>query len=87
MTTTNQLKPGNYMRVNAVMNYFNHSNIKSTLAGIIEKVCPKHRGEFDIYYDTKDLKSVITPDLFREMECEVTTHMILTEEEKTKPNF
>lgn len=81
------LQPGNYMKVNSVMNYFYHVNLKSTLADIVKKACTIHEGEFDIYYNTKDLKSVITPDLFREMECQVTTHMILTEEEKSKPSI
>ena len=60
------LQPGNYMKVNSVMNYFYHVNLKSTLAGIIKKVCPIHEGEFDIYFNTKDIKSVMMPDLFRE---------------------
>jgi hypothetical protein len=72
-----KLQPGNYMKVNSVMEYFYHYNVKSTLAEIIKKVCPIHEGEFNIYYSTKDLKSVIVPDLFREMECQVVTHMIL----------
>jgi hypothetical protein len=83
-----QLLPGNYMKVNSVMNFFCHDgNIKAALARIIKEVCPIHEGEFDIYYNTKDLKSIIVPDLFRELECQVITHMILNEEEKSKPSI
>jgi hypothetical protein len=71
------LQPGNYMKVESVLSYFNHYNVKSTLASIIKKVCPVHEGEFSILYDTKDLKSVIVPDLFRELECHVNTLMII----------
>ena len=72
----NKLPNGNYMKVKAVMNYFRHENAKSTLASIIEKTCPVCVGEYSDYYNTEDIKTVINPDLFREMECHVTTHMI-----------
>ena len=72
-----KLKPGNYMKVNRVIEILNHKFCKSTLASIVEKICPKHEGEYDIYYNTKDLKNVIESTLFRELECEVITHMII----------
>ena len=86
MTSTNQLKPGNYMKVSAVLNFI-ENHFKFTLQDVVQKVCPIHTGEFDVYYSTTDLKNVIISNIFREMECEVTTHMILTEEEKSKPNI
>jgi hypothetical protein len=76
------LQPGNYMKANRVIETLNHRFCKSTLASIIEKVCIKHEGEFGEYYNTRDLKSLIEPSLFRELECEVTTHMILSESDK-----
>lgn len=93
MTTTNQLKPGNYMKVSAVLNFIeNHFKFSlQTLyypgLDVVQKVCPIHKGEFDVYYSTTDLKNVIVPNIFREMECEVNTHMVLTEEELSKPNI
>lgn len=71
------LQPGNYMKCESVMDYFYHINVKTTLASIILKVCPIHGSEGYIFYNTKDLKSVMMPGLFQELECQVTTHMII----------
>jgi hypothetical protein len=71
------LKPGNYMNVDSVMNYLYHVNLRSTLVDIIKKVCPIHGCKLDIYYNTSDLKSVMRPDLFRELECHVITYMVI----------
>lgn len=82
MTKTNQLPSGNYMNAYHVIETLNHRFCRPTLASIAEKVCTKHQGEYGTYFSTTDLKNIMMPDLFKELECEVTTHMILSEEEK-----
>jgi hypothetical protein len=74
-----KLKSGNYMRVSKVIETLNHKFCRPTVSSIIEKICTKHEGEYDIYYNTKDLRNVIESSLFRELECEVTTHIIENE--------
>lgn len=78
METKTQLSPGNYMKTKKVIEALEHRFCKSTLASIVKKVCPVHTGELDVYYNTADLKNVIEPNLFRDLECEVITHMILS---------
>jgi hypothetical protein len=73
----NILKSGNYMNVGEVDDYLCHINLRPTLVDIIKKVCPIHECKLDIYYNTSDLKSVMRPDLFRELECNVITHMVI----------
>lgn len=73
---TNQLQSGNYMNAKHVIETLNHRFCRPTLASIAEKVCKKHQGEHGIYFNTTDLKNIMMPDLFKELECEVTTHMI-----------
>jgi hypothetical protein len=65
------------MNVESVQNYLNHIICRSTLSSIIKKICPIHEHESYIFYNTSDIKSVMMPDLFREMECHVTTHMVI----------
>ena len=73
----NQLKPGNYMKVSKV-NEFIENHFKFTLSDIVKKTCKIHEGEFDSYYDTADLKNVCAPFIFKEMECDCVTYMILS---------
>ena len=73
----NQLNPGNYMKINRVKETINIKFNRPTLVEIIEKYCEVHQGEFDVYYNTNDLKSVMMSDFFKELECEVITHVIL----------
>jgi hypothetical protein len=80
MKTVKNLPAGSYMKANAVQSYFQSVNLKSTLASIINITCPVYEGEYDVYYDTQDLKNVINPGLFRELECEVITHIIMSED-------
>jgi hypothetical protein len=39
----------------------------------------KHIGEYDVYFSTEDLKTIMTEDAFKWLECECTTHVILSE--------
>jgi hypothetical protein len=76
---TNQLQPGNYMKVTPVRLFLaKHFPIQEMNANKL----PKHEGEFDVYFQTSDLKTVMNESQFRELECEVITHMILSETEK-----
>ena len=81
MKTLTKLLAGQYMKVDAVQSYFQSVNLKSTLASVIRIVCPMHEGEYDLYYDTADLKNVIESGLFRELQCKVITHLILSKVE------
>jgi len=71
-----KLQPGNYMKVSKVTEFL-ENHFKSTLLDIVKKVCPKHEGEHNIYYSTADLKNLMMPYIFQELECEVVTHIIL----------
>lgn len=84
MNNSLKLAPGNYMKSSAVLHILYQIYQKPTLAETVEKVCPIHTGEFGQYFSTDDLKSVIDPVFFKDLQCEVVTHMILTEEEKMK---
>jgi hypothetical protein len=70
------LKSGNYMKVESVQDFVNHVICRSSLSGIINKVCKVYENESNKFYNTVDLKSIMMPDLFREMECQVITLMI-----------
>ena len=83
MKTSKKLPAGQYMKVDAVQSYFQSVNLKSTLV-VITVVCPMHEGEYGLYYDTADLKNVIEPSLFRELECDVITHIIPSKVEYLK---
>jgi hypothetical protein len=68
------LKPGSYMKISSVIRFLAKYNpIKEMEANKLTK----HKGEFDVYFSTADLKSIMNIDLFREMECECITHLIL----------
>ena len=72
----NQLQPGNYMKVFRV-NEWIQNHFKSTLGDCVEKTCKPHQGETDLFYSVQDLRSVVSPDLFKEMKCDCVTYMIL----------
>ena len=84
MKNVKTLPEGQYMKVESVQSYFQTKVLKSTLASVIQLVCPSYEGEYGLYYNVQDLRSVIVPDLFRELECEVTTHVILSKIEYLK---
>jgi hypothetical protein len=72
----NKLNPGHYMKCEPVMTYFYHINVKTTLASIILKACPIYSSEGHIFFNTIDLKSVISEELYRELSSQVTTHWV-----------
>jgi hypothetical protein len=74
----NSLQSGNYMKVTPVRLFLAMYPIECMNANKLEK----HMGEYDVYYKTSDLKTIMSASIFRELECEVTTHMILSEPEK-----
>ena len=72
----NPLKPGRYMKVDTV-SYFLCNNFPSQFKELSSlQIYP---GEYDTYYSTSDLKKIMSESLFKEMECECTTHVILSE--------
>jgi len=79
--TSANLSPGNYMEVKSVIDYLNHEICRPTLAHILMTIDYHTYNTFELYgmelYSTKDLQNIMMPDLFREMECSVTTHMVL----------
>ena len=74
----NSLQSGNYMKVTPVRLFLAMHPIECMNANKLEK----HMGEYDVYFKTSDLKTIMSSSIFRELECEVTTHMILSESEK-----
>jgi hypothetical protein len=84
MNTVPKLAPGNYMKSNALLHALYQIYRKPDLAETVEKNCPIHIGEFGQYFSTVDLKSIMDPAFFKNLECEIVTHMILSEEEKMK---
>jgi len=74
----NSLQSGNYMKVTPVRLFLAMHPIECMNANKLEK----HMGEYDVYFKTSDLKTIMSASIFRELECEVTTHMILSEPEK-----
>ena len=76
MSTTTSLQPGNYMKVTPVRlflsKYFPNIEMEANKL-------PKHTGEYDVYFNTTDLQTIMDKNLFQELECECITHMILTE--------
>jgi len=74
----NSLQSGNYMKVTPVRLFLAMHPIECMNANKLEK----HMGEYDVYFKTSDLKTIMSDSIFRELECEVTTHMIISESEK-----
>ena len=72
------LKPGHYMKVTPVRLFLSKwfPNIEMEANKLT-----KHEGEFDVYFSTSDLKTIMKLDIFKELECECTTHVILSEED------
>ena len=68
------LKPGQYMKVTSIRlflsKYFPNIEMQSNKL-------TKHESEYDVYFSTSDLKSIMPSDLFKDLECKVTTYMIL----------
>jgi hypothetical protein len=48
---------------------------------------PKHIGEYDVYFSIEDLKSIMSEDSFKWLECECTTHIILSESDLANWNL
>ena len=74
----NSLQSGNYMKVTPVRLFLAMHPIILMRANVLEK----HVGEYNFYFKTSDLKTIMSDSIFRELECEVITHMILSESEK-----
>jgi len=69
------LKPGRYMKTTSVLQKLSKFPIQQMNANKLTK----HIGEYDVYFSTEDLKSIMTEDSFKWLECECTTHVILSE--------
>jgi hypothetical protein len=72
-TTKQTLKHGNYMKVKYVNAYF---AIAPTHLKYVKEL-PQHKGRHDIYYSTEDLKSIMSPGMFNELEHICTTFLIV----------
>ena len=70
------LLPGQYMKTTSVLQF-----ISKWFPTQILKIqdLKKHLGEYDVYFSTADLKSVMSEDIFKEMEMDCITHIISTE--------
>ena len=69
-----KLAPGRYMRIGAVKEFF--GKYRSSMVEELESL-PVHRGEYSTYYSTDDIKPLADLDFFRDMECSVTTYLIM----------
>ena len=72
----NKLAPGRYMRTDAVKAFF--SKYRSSQVKDLESL-PLYIGEYSTYYSTADIKPLVEADFFRDMEVNVTTHLILSD--------
>lgn len=77
------MQNGNYMKASEVLNYLETKTFKFTLASVVKEVAPLIENE---WYSTKDLQNLITPTIFRQMECQVTTYMFHSEFDKAPIN-
>ena len=69
-----KLQPGNYMKVTPVLLFLAKHPIQCMNANKLTK----HIGEYNVYFNTEDLKPIMPKYLFEELECETVTHMILS---------
>jgi len=67
------LKPGCYMKTTSVLRFLSIFPTECMNANKLSK----HKGEYDVYFSTSDLKTIMSESLFKEIECECTTHLIL----------
>jgi hypothetical protein len=61
---------------NDVLDYLSIAVCKPALSDIIETLCTPHIVGGDAYYSCKQLRSYIYSQLYKEMECEVSTLMV-----------
>jgi hypothetical protein len=66
---------GTFMKKSEVIDYIEQEAYKWTLSDIIQKTCEVHVTLSGLYYSTKDLRNIITPKIFRELETKVNTHI------------
>jgi hypothetical protein len=69
----NSLKPGCYMKTTSVLRFLAKFN---PIQEMEANKLTKHIGEYDVYFSTSDLKSIMPQSLFHECECECITHII-----------
>lgn len=74
MKTT--LQPGIYMKTRSVISWLDANLPNHKYAEQIIDECPIYKGSESNYFLTEDLKSIIKPDLFREMESDCITYII-----------
>ena len=72
----NSLPPGDWMLRNDVLDYLSITVCKPALSDIIETLCTPHIVGGDAYYSCKQLRSYIYSQLYKEMECKVSTLMV-----------
>lgn len=63
----NSITSGKYMKVTQVRLFLAKFN---PIQAMEANKLTKHECEFDVYFSTSDLKSIIKPDLFKKLECE-----------------
>jgi len=74
---TRTLSFGKYMACKPVFDAMYFQFCRPSAAEIIKKTCTVLRGEHTLFFDVEELKKVLTPDLFKDLECVVTTHWIV----------
>jgi hypothetical protein len=76
MKTTEKLPQGSYMKVTDVLDFCyknGHSSAAWMIRSKISSICVDVVG----YYKVDQLKDVLTEEFFKEIECSVTTEMVL----------
>jgi hypothetical protein len=72
-----KLPTGSYMKKVEVLDYVHDKLHKGTLGWLIPQVTRTYCINDDYFYLADDVKNIMAKDLFREMECNVPTLMIL----------
>jgi hypothetical protein len=80
-----KLENGDYMLKDEVLDYCNFVICKPSLAMIINK-CRSYSDEYGrSWFKANDIKSMMMPDLFREMECNVSIILMAVDEYEHEP--
>lgn len=73
-----KLPVGSWMRRSEVLDYCYHRVCRPTLAHLLEELVSVQTSNLGTeYLPTSEIKNIMTADLFREMECYVSTVLVL----------
>lgn len=80
VTVREKLPVGSWMRRSEVLDYCYYRVCRPTLAHILESIISIETSNLGIeYLPTSEVRNIMTADLFREMECSVSTIVVLNQ--------